>query len=167
MLRRDPSDRVVGGVLTLSVVVFGVAMLAMYGSPVSFDSPDQELVIEDAPEALHLNASGEVAVVTITHDDGEPIATDDLAIYIGSEADGNEFSSATDWSLSAGDLTLEARLNGQPIGSEGTTSFEEGDTITLLKTSGTAQGVDELELHVTVVDTDSEVTIEEIVVTVE
>lgn len=167
MLRRDPSDRFVKGVLTVSVVVFGVAMLSMYGSPISFDSPDQEVEIDDASEPLHLNESGEVAIVAISHAGGEPIAIDDLAVFIGSEEDGNEFSSATDWSMDAGDLTLELRLNGEPLGGENTSTYEPGDSITLQKTKGAIDGVDTLDLHIVVVDTESGEKIGERLVTAE
>lgn len=167
MLRKDPSDRFVGSVLAVSVGVFVVAMLAMYGSPISFDSPDQELEIADAPEPLHLNESGEVAIVTITYVGGEPIATDDLAIYIGSQEDGYEFSSERHWRLSAEGFTLEARLNNQEIHGDETSTFEEGDTITLVKTRGTVEDVDSLDLNIVVVNTEADVTIAEVAVTAE
>lgn len=166
MLRRDPSRRAVGVFLAVTIAAYVLAMIVWYG-PLLSESPNLTVAVEDAPGPLHLNESGTVSIVTITHTGGEPVEYDDLTVFVGDRREPLEFSARTHWTFVEGEFRFGLQLEGERVDQTGAEAFEPGDTLTFVKTRGTADDVDSLDLYVSVVNTARDVTIEETTVRAE
>jgi len=131
----DDSRRLVLVVSVVVVAIFlsTVGMRSLTGNPAI---PDLDTTVSGTDDPFAVDRPGEVRICTIEHRRGDAIEFTELAVVVGTRADGLVFSSVTNWTASVGPLTY--RLD-RPDRSPDSDRFDPGDRLVLRKVEGTFQ----------------------------